>query len=302
MAINMEILTENAAGDGCFDAVPEGIATGYQAQNTNFGSRNLGVDKSSVSITATDVVVHASSGAIDVNGLPFVIKEDVIFSLSGLDDGVSYLYVDDVVGDILQKELKLTQGNITWNSSKYYYETSGGFRVLNWKIEKYRQEDDTEGISLFRLQDVGEYLEPKLRVAEVNIELLFEGGLYIGTGLPVPPFTKTGKLKIMEGNDSYSLLINSIVKEGTDNYKRINIKILSREEITWYNPLRRSAVSVNMQDIHISKTGYCYAYEEREFDDGNIGIIFRLNDSSGNGVSSTHAIDDMFFTIPKYID
>jgi hypothetical protein len=129
MANELEILTENAAGDGWVDSVPGPVSTGYAAQNTNIQARTVGQDLSSVRVSGTDVIVDIS-GPIDVDGLPFSVTSPI--TLTPVTSGP--LYIQVVAGATgLQKSFELTDSTPVWDSEKNGYYSSGN-RVLNWVI------------------------------------------------------------------------------------------------------------------------------------------------------------------------
>ena len=73
MANELEILTENEAGDSWVDLIPTtSIVTSYQAQNTNIEARSNGLDSVSLRVDGEALIAEAG-GIVDVNGLPFVL-------------------------------------------------------------------------------------------------------------------------------------------------------------------------------------------------------------------------------------
>jgi len=143
MANELEILTENAAGDGWVDSVPGPVSTGYAAQNTNIQARTVGQDLSSVRVSGSDIILDIS-GPIDVDGLPFAITSQI--TLTPSSGGVFYIQV--VAGSTsLQKSLELTSDAPTWDADKYAL-YNGSNRVLNWVIYAY-----PNTLKLLRLSD-----------------------------------------------------------------------------------------------------------------------------------------------------
>lgn len=134
---DLQILTENALGDGWIDNTPGAVSTGYQAQNTNITARSLGLDSTHVVNNGdSTITVKGNSGAIDVNGVPFVITNDKIFQITAFADRqTSFFIIRDTI-DPLLKDLLVTTAAISWNSTKNYYETSAGERALNWTVTR----------------------------------------------------------------------------------------------------------------------------------------------------------------------
>jgi hypothetical protein len=129
MANELEILTENAAGDGWVDSVPGLVSSGYQAQNANIQARTVGQDLSSVRVSGIDIIVDIS-GPIDVDGLPFSVRSQI--PLTPVTSGP--LYIQVVAGATgLQKSLELTDSTPVWDADKNAL-YNGDNRVLNWEI------------------------------------------------------------------------------------------------------------------------------------------------------------------------
>jgi hypothetical protein len=127
----LNILTTNAAGDGWIDLVPgPGTSTSYEAQNANFTARNLGLDLTSVKVVGATVVVEVS-GPVDVNGVPFVVNQEVILTPTARGN---WFIAITPGGTSLEKEFTLTQVDPTWIPEKNAYYTTEGHRVLNWSI------------------------------------------------------------------------------------------------------------------------------------------------------------------------
>ena len=130
-----QILTENAAGDGWIDNVPSAVSTGYQAQNTNITARSLGSDMTTVTVSDTEVTISQYSGSIDIDGVPFKMTEDKVFSIASIPSGASFFALTNGANDF-EKNIALTTIAPTWSDVKYGYYTSSGERVLNWVITK----------------------------------------------------------------------------------------------------------------------------------------------------------------------
>jgi DNA-binding beta-propeller fold protein YncE len=128
----LQILTENAAGNGWIDVSPGNVSTGYQAQNINISDRSVGMDFSSARIDGNNVIVDIS-GPIDDNGVPFKITSQV--TLTPPADNTYYICV--IAGStILERSLQLTTETPTWDAEKNALVDSSGKRVLNWAIYK----------------------------------------------------------------------------------------------------------------------------------------------------------------------
>lgn len=126
---DLQILTENAAGDGWVDAIPSAVSTGYTHQNTNITARSLGLDSTTVVFEGGNIVVKAG-GVVDVNGVPYSLPSDVSFGYGGT--GVLDLYIQvDPGATATEKGLSLVSGTPVWNPAKNYYESSIGRRILN---------------------------------------------------------------------------------------------------------------------------------------------------------------------------
>ena len=80
MADNLELISDNAAGDSWVDATPSAVSTGYQSQNVAMAGLFNGLDKSSCAVVGSNLIIYPSS-IIDVNGLPFVVKTQITLAL-----------------------------------------------------------------------------------------------------------------------------------------------------------------------------------------------------------------------------
>lgn len=129
MSDNLELVSENAAGDGYVDNVPGAVSTGYQSQNIATSAIFNGLDKSSCAVVGSNLIIYPSS-IIDVNGLPFVVKTQITLALptTGFNH---YLKVVDGSTAIL-KEIEFTTDRGTYDTSKNGWYNGSGKRVLNW--------------------------------------------------------------------------------------------------------------------------------------------------------------------------
>lgn len=149
MAVHLERLTTNAAGDGWIDNTPGGVATGYQAQNTNLTARFLGGDLTTLKVENGNLYIKGNSGAIDIDGVPYTMMTDFVTSLASLSEETWFKISD--TANPAEKEIELTTIAPTWNEVKNYYETSAGERVLNWKFNRGVYADNNTNYFIERL-------------------------------------------------------------------------------------------------------------------------------------------------------
>jgi len=140
MSNELEITTLNEAEDGNVDNVPDAVSTGYQAQNTLAESSRSGLD--TITITSDGAGINALlGGTVDVSGVLYTLKQDVLFSVP-TTDGEYYVAVTDTT-DIEIRSLELTDEEPVWDETRNAFYTSAGRRLLNKYIFV---SSDTDGI------------------------------------------------------------------------------------------------------------------------------------------------------------
>lgn len=140
---SLQMLTVSGDGTTWVDIVPKssgdgGVLTGYQHQNTNITARNLGQADVTMKVTggvgSQVLEVSATSGVIDVDGVPFVMLESVNFAQSQFPAG-ELNFIKVIEGDsITEKDLAISSELPVWSDIKQAYYTPGGDRVLNFSI------------------------------------------------------------------------------------------------------------------------------------------------------------------------
>ncbi len=137
MANELEILTENDAGNGWVDVVPGKVSTGYQAQNTTIQAGYLGMDRSFIEVV-NDEIIARISGPIDDNGTLFSIKSDITLTPPPI---IGIYYIRVIAGNSWNKRsLEISPDVPSFNSAKNALYDASGHRVLNWKIQNYGSE------------------------------------------------------------------------------------------------------------------------------------------------------------------
>jgi hypothetical protein len=151
MADEIEILTENEAGDSWVDPTPSAVSTGYSAQNTNIEALFNGYDKFDVQYSSPNIIINIS-GIADDNGLPMVVKSQILIDISGQANGTYYLKI--IAGSTtLKRSISLVTTPGTWDASKSGFYESGD-RILDTIIIKdatgvylaKRFDNDTKGL------------------------------------------------------------------------------------------------------------------------------------------------------------
>jgi hypothetical protein len=151
MADEIEILTENEAGDSWVDPTPSAVTTGYSAQNTNIEALFNGYDKFDVQYSSPNIIINIS-GIADDNGLPMVVKSQILIDISGQANGTYYLKI--IAGSTtLKRSISLVTTPGTWDASKSGFYESGD-RILDTIIIKdatgvylaKRFDNDTKGL------------------------------------------------------------------------------------------------------------------------------------------------------------
>jgi hypothetical protein len=151
MADEIEILTENEAGDSWVDPTPSAVSTGYSAQNTNIEALFNGYDKFDVQYSSPNIIINIS-GIADDNGLPMVVKSQILIDISGQANGTYYLKI--IAGSTtLKRSISLVTTAGTWDASKSGFYESGD-RILDTIIIKdatgvylaKRFDNDTKGL------------------------------------------------------------------------------------------------------------------------------------------------------------
>ena len=129
MSDELELVSENAAGDSWVDNVPSAVSTGFQNQNTATAAIFNGLDKSSCAVVGSNLIIYPSS-IIDVNGLPFVVKSQITLALP--TTGFNH-YLKVVAGSTaILKEIEFTTDRGTYDTAKNGWYNGSGERVLNW--------------------------------------------------------------------------------------------------------------------------------------------------------------------------
>lgn len=151
MADELEITTLNENEDGNVDNVPGLVSTGYQAQNTLAESARSGMDTVTVEEVGGGVTAKLG-GTVDVSGILYTLKEDIVFSPSTTDGNYYFVVVDSA--DLQFKTIELQDVEPVWDAEKNAYYTASGNRILDkyitvvdsvfkiYKLELYRQEFD----------------------------------------------------------------------------------------------------------------------------------------------------------------
>lgn len=145
MADEIEILTENEAGDSWVDPTPSAVTTGYSAQNTNIEALFNGYDRFDVQYSSPNIIINIS-GIADDNGLPMVVKSQILIDISAQANGTYYLKI--IAGSTtLKRSISLVTTPGTWDASKSGFYESGD-RILDTIIIK-----DATGVYLARRFD-----------------------------------------------------------------------------------------------------------------------------------------------------
>lgn len=151
MADEIEILTENEAGDSWVDPTPSAVSTGYSAQNTNIEALFNGYDRFDVQYSSPNIIINIS-GIADDNGLPMVVKSQILIDISAQANGTYYLKI--IAGSTtLKRSISLVTTAGTWDASKSGFYESGD-RILDTIIIKdatgvylaKRFDNDTKGL------------------------------------------------------------------------------------------------------------------------------------------------------------
>ena len=151
MADEIEILTENEAGDSWVDPTPSAVSTGYSAQNTNIEALFNGYDRFDVQYSSPNIIINIS-GIADDNGLPMVVKSQILIDISAQANGTYYLKI--IAGSTtLKRSISLVTTPGTWDASKSGFYESGD-RILDTIIIKdatgvylaKRFDNDTKGL------------------------------------------------------------------------------------------------------------------------------------------------------------
>lgn len=110
------------------DSTPGAVSSGYQAQNTRMAAASAGMDASVVSGGDGACYVEIS-GPVDVNGVLYSCNAKA--TLTPPSAGNYYIYLSGS-GSNLTPVIGTDPG--TFDASKNARYTTGGYRVLNWRI------------------------------------------------------------------------------------------------------------------------------------------------------------------------
>lgn len=215
MANEIEILVENAAGDGWVDASPGPIDTGYQNQNVGFTSLFNGLDNSAASISGSSLVL-SPSGIIDVDGIPYVIKSTATISLPTSGPGIWYIKLADGTTE-LEKTPEFTSSRGTYSAAKNGWYSATGERVLNIAYDRLRNaivrldSQDMRRGTIDRAMEPNAYINTEIfnRLAWGTVYRLFDPalGFALITGLSYD--TTNNKIIVLMGADRTVNFYNS---------------------------------------------------------------------------------------------
>lgn len=166
MADELEILTENAAGDGWVDSTPSAVSTGYQAQNTNIAARSLGDDKTYVRQSDDGLGVTIEiSGPVDDGGNPFKLTAQTTLYPSSA--GTWYISVTAGTTSLL-RSLELVQGTPAYDPVEGVL-MIGTDRILNWIIDS-SQTENVKATPIPKTGELGAIIAPSAKDAFIRYD------------------------------------------------------------------------------------------------------------------------------------